>query len=211
MRKGRDVMSISTCAKAIGTCVNRKVANLQSAYMAGSSSARASLARLRKTDQQGGAAWVVIGEELFEELPDLGFGQAVEHKELLSIRASLRCYAMLQQSKEYPVALMGSKTGSGSFGAACRDITGADDKGSAGVRRRMAVLESATDFNSLENGLRSLIQLMRASNRQIQLDFGKLAGDLFKLQFEDIRQEVFEAWARDYYRNGSSETAESKG
>lgn len=68
----------------------------------------------------------------------------------------------------------------------------------------MAVLESATDFNSLENGIRALIQLMHAADSQIQLDFGRLAGDLLKLQFEDMRQEVFEAWARDYYRVGSS-------
>lgn len=200
-------MSISSCAKTIGASVNRKIGGLQSAYLAGSSSARASLARLRKTDQQGGAAWIVVGEELFEELPDLGYGPAVEHKELASIRTSLRFYAMLQQSRKYPVALIGSKGSEGSFGTACGRITsGPDDKGAPGVRRRMTVLESATDFNSLENGLRSLIQLMRASDSQIQLDFGRLAGDLFKLQFEDMRQEVFETWARDYYRVGSSMT-----
>jgi CRISPR system Cascade subunit CasB len=204
MRKGRDVMSISTCAKTLGICVNRKVGGLQSAYLAGSSSARASLARLRKTDQQGGAPWIVVGEELFEDLPDLGYGPAVEHKELLSIRASLRYYAMLQQSKKYPVALIGSKGNEGTFGSACGRIASGDDKGAPGVRRRMAVLESATDFNSLENGIRALIQLMHAADSQIQLDFGRLAGDLLKLQFEDMRQEVFEAWARDYYRVGSS-------
>ena len=122
-------MFISTCAKTLGICVNRKVGGLQSAYLAGSSSARASLARLRKTDQQGGAPWIVVGEELFEDLPDLGYGPAVEHKELLSIRASLRYYAMLQQSKKYPVALIGSKGNEGTFGSACGRIASGDDKG----------------------------------------------------------------------------------
>jgi CRISPR system Cascade subunit CasB len=32
------------------------------------------------------------------------------------------------------------------------------------------------------------------------LDFGQLASDLFEIQFEDTRGDVFMRWARDFYK-----------
>jgi CRISPR system Cascade subunit CasB len=51
-------------------------------------------------------------------------------------------------------------------------------------------------------GVRSLVKLIRTAKVKtpIQLDFGQLASDLFEIQFEDTRGDVFMRWARDYYK-----------
>ena len=41
---------------------------------------------------------------------------------------------------------------------------------------------------------------MKASKSVIQLDFGRLASDLFQIQFDETRSAVFMRWAQDYYR-----------
>ena len=51
-------------------------------------------------------------------------------------------------------------------------------------------------------GVRSLVRLIRTAKVKtpIQLDFGQLASDLFEIQFEDTRGDVFMHWARDFYK-----------
>lgn len=205
-------MTIQQSAKVIGRCVNRKVRGLQKAYLSGSASARASLARLRRLDTAGEMNWMMVGDDIFTDLPDLDLGQAAELKEMLSIRASMKTYAMLQQSRNWEVASF-PEDGSdvGSFGKACGLMAyGDSDDGDAGVRRRLTTLESARDFRGVETSLRALVQLMRSKNPKAKLDFGLLASDLYQIQFDETRQDVYERWARDYYRAPSSNSAAAK-
>lgn len=197
-------MSIREASSAIARCVNSKVGPLQSGYLAGRASSRASLARLRRLDTAGEASWMSVGEELFADLPNFDMGEVVERKELESVRTALQLYAILQQSRKSPVAVFSRGSGSvGSFGEACRACAMADNgEGAPGVKRRLSSIEATTDFSGAKIGVRSLVKLMRAAKTKtpIQLDFGQLASDLFEIQFEDIRGDVFMRWARDYYK-----------
>lgn len=198
------VMSIKEASRVIGRCVDSKVGSLQSGYLAGRASSRASLARLRRLDTASEASWMSVGEELFADLPDLETGEDVERKELLSVRAALQFYAILQQSRKSPVAVFfRSKEGAGSFGNACRlYVTINNGEGASGVNRRLSLIEAATDFSGARLGVRSLVKLMRTAKTKtpIQLNFGQLTSDLFEIQFEETRGDVFMRWARDYYR-----------
>ncbi|MDD7199484.1 type I-E CRISPR-associated protein Cse2/CasB [Parafannyhessea umbonata] len=203
-------MSIQKSSRAISAYANGKVMKLQSGYLAGLSSSRASLARLRRLGTSRDTSWMSIGDDLFEGFPELGAYE--EEKGLNSVKAALRYYAMLQQSKSVPVAVLQKDAKrSVSFGSACRAISLENNgSGAPGVRRRMAMVEAANDFGGVQTAMRSLVQLMRASKGVIQLDFGRLASDLFQIQFDETRSAVFMRWAQDYYRaaNGNKATAE---
>ena len=207
------MQGIGAASREVGRCVNAKVGRLQSAYLQGLAPARATMARLRKLDTPGGGSWMVVGEEVFSDLPDLGMGSSVEDKALLSIRASLKLYAIHQQSKDQPMAVFPEpgEEPLGRFGRACRLITfdpdRGDESGAPGVRRRLASIEAtAGDFRGVETCVRALVRLMRA--KSVQLDYGALARDLFLLQFESAREGVFLNWARDYYAPVKSATSE---
>lgn len=193
-------VSIQKSSRAISTYANGKVLKLQSGYLAGLSSSRASLARLRRLGTSRDTSWMSIGDELFEGFPELGAYE--EEKGLNSVKAALRYYAMLQQSKNMPVAVLQKDAKrSVSFGSACRAISLENNgSGAPGVRRRMAMVEAANDFDGVQTAMRSLVQLMRASKGVIQLDFGRLASDLFQIQFDETRSAVFMRWAQNYYR-----------
>lgn len=203
-------VSIQKSSRAISAYANGKVMKLQSGYLAGLSSSRASLARLRRLGTSRDTSWMSIGDDLFEGFPELGAYE--EEKGLNSVKAALRYYTMLQQSKSVPVAVLQKDAKrSVSFGSACRAISLENNgSGAPGVRRRMAMVEAANDFGGVQTAMRSLVQLMRASKGVIQLDFGRLASDLFQIQFDETRSAVFMRWAQDYYRaaNGNKATAE---
>lgn len=197
-------MSIREASRAIAQCINSKVSTLQSGYLAGRASSRASLARLRHLGTAGEASWMSVGEELFANLPEFDLGEESERKELESVRAALQLYAILQQSRKNPVArFSGDSGGTGSFGNACRlYVIASNGDGAPGVKRRLSLIEAATDFSGAMVGVRSLVRLIRDAKvkNPIQLDFGLLASDLFEIQFEDTRGDVFMRWARDYYK-----------
>jgi CRISPR system Cascade subunit CasB len=192
--------TVTEASYEVGRCVSQKIGKLQSGYLQGLSSSRATLARLRKLDTPGGGSWMVVGEEIFSQLPDFGLGRESDQKALKSIKAALKLYAIHQQSKNTPMAVFPQKGSGqlGSFGRACHLITlGNGDEGSVGVRRRMASVEAASDLTGAETCLRSLVRQMKA--KDIPLDYGSLARDLFLIQFENAREGVFLRWARDYY------------
>jgi CRISPR system Cascade subunit CasB len=145
-----------------------------------------------------------VGEELFADLPDFELGEETEHKELESVRATLQLYAILQQSRKNPVAMFPTSSGNtGSFGNACRlYVAASNGEGAPGVKRRLSSIEAATDFTGAMVGVRSLVRLIRTAKVKtpIQLDFGQFASDLFEIQFEDTRGDVFMRWARDCYK-----------
>jgi CRISPR system Cascade subunit CasB len=198
-----EKMRVIEASEKIKSCVDFKVNSLQKNYLAGRPSARASLARLRRINTSDEQSWMIVGEEVFSDIPDLESGQKFEEKELGSIRSALGFYALLQQSKGYPVA---DDSIDASFGRACRKIAVDDNHGAKGVKRRLAVIEAAHDFQGVQFGVRSLVQLMHASDEHIQLNFGLLAADFFKIQFEGFRPSVFERWALDYYRSIPEQT-----
>jgi len=196
--------SIRGMSRAISRYVDSKVLGLQSGYLAGKASSRATMARLRRLDTAGEASWMSVGEEIFAGLPELSAGEDVERKEMESVRTALQLYATLQQAKGVPVAVGGEgRVAGASLAKACRVLVESNrGEGSSGVKRRLASIEAATDFQGVRQGVRTLVRLIRTAKTTapIQLDFGLLASDLFELQFDETRGDVFMRWARDFFR-----------
>lgn len=201
--------SIYQDARAIGAYAAGKVAKLQAMYLGGGSAAtaaRASLARLRRLDTPGGGAWVITGGEIFEDLPDLDLSVGDERKMLRAVKATLKLYAIHQQSKQKPMAVTerggDAPTGSRrSFGWSCGGIKPRLEN-AKGVIRRLSSIESAKDFDGIEYGLRCLITLMKPED--VRVDYYQLARDLYLLQFDFARQDVFMRWSRDFYAEMTS-------
>lgn len=186
-------------ADAIGRHIGGRILVLQREYLAGMSSARGTLARLRRIDTLGGGSWMLVGEELFANLPDYELSVRDQERLMEAAKISLKLYAVHQQSKPIPMAIVPEGgLSSSSFGSACWAIVRNDDRGgAAGVRRRMALIEAASDMRGIESCMRQLVLQMKSEN--VPLNYSRLVSDLYLLQFDGERDKVLMEWARDYY------------
>lgn len=191
------VRSLYREARAVGSVADAKIKKLQSMYLNPSQGApaRAVLAQLRHG--RGSGNWISEGSILFQNLDDPRLGECDEPRMLKALKTAMELYAWHQQSREEPMAFSAREGETNrSFGRSCRLIE-SDLDSAAGVRRKLAAVESSLCLNEMEHQLRSLIQLMRANN--VQVDYRDLATDLYLIQFEMAREGVFMRWSRDYY------------
>ena len=202
--------SVFDRANAVGKYAAKSIFDLQREYTAESGSSarsRARLARLRRDLDGTAPTWMSIGEELFAQWPQELEAPADDSPEfdrqVNAIRAALELYAVHQQSKGQGVAQKYQTDPSSrmTFGRACRRIA-PDPEQAKGVLRRLRVVESASDFNGVVRGVRTLIMLMRGAD--VQIDYGSLARDLYLIQLPSQRGKVFQSWARDYYYSKQS-------
>lgn len=190
-------------ASAIGGFVNGRVLSLQRRYLAGgasTASVRAVLARLRSLGTPGQSAWAIVGGELFSGMPELGLSARDESRMIRAVAGAMNLYARHQQGGETGVAIAPQEGGKvarpHSFGWSCRMIE-QNLEDAEGVRRRMQGIEAASDFDGTMFYARGLVDLMRSKG--VRADYGLLAHDLYLVQFEGVRDQVFVTWSRDYY------------
>lgn len=202
--------------QAIGTYVDMKIRALQVAYLnnktQSAAHARAALSQLRRLDTSAYSPWMSIGNQLFTGWPEQILGTPNEYsKALLAVKAALQLYAYHQQSETTPMDVIidgGTEDERrkqrlrGAFGRACRRIN-PDLDTSAGVRRRLGSIESASDFDGVKRNMRALILLLKSSSQinpqDYQIDYRALAEDLYRLQFDSVRDSVFLRWGREYF------------
>lgn len=191
----------SSTSSLVRAYVSRKVAELQGSFLARSSSARAQLARLRRLDAPGAGSWMSVGETVFADMPLDGLQDADAERFMRSAKLALKLYALHQQSKKKPMAVLFDKDAPwrGTLGSACFQAGHhhGDNTGAAGIERRMSSLEAATEWGAVEVCLRALVQLLRAQD--VPLDYGRLAHDLYLLQIPEAKDGVHMSWARDYF------------
>lgn len=72
------------------------------------------------------------------------------------------------------------------------------------IRRFNAVITSS-EMTELAHHARGLIQLMKASDKNIGLDYPQFARDLYNFQFPDGRKNVILRWGQDFYRINKEE------
>lgn len=199
-------MTVYEAARAAGAFANRKILALQGSFLkegSASSAARATLAQLRNLGTPGRGSWIQVGALLFEGMPDADLTERDRERMVNAVSCALSLYARHQQAKDNPMALIPPKAaerGSGArrgFGWSCRQIERDLDQ-SQGVRRRIQGLEATSDFSGVAYHLRGLIDLMKA--KDVPVDYGLLARDLYLVQFPGIRDRVFMDWAREYYK-----------
>ena len=198
-------------ASAIGRYASQKILRFQKQYLSrgrDASKGRATLARLRRMGANGCGSWLAVGGELFADLPDFALDPWEEERVLNVVTAVFRLYAQHQQSESDPMAL--SKQDGEAEGAASRRSFGwscwragfsagarGQDK-APGIKRRLASLESAVDFDGIETQLRGLMSIVKSEG--IPVDYYLLARDLYLLQIPSCRDDIFLRWSRDYYR-----------
>lgn len=204
-------------ARAVARYTDAKVGELQSLYLSRAGAtyhdALAALATLRKGEVL--SPWMQVGNMFLATLFDgwdetqLGALDREPQQAVTAFQTALQLYAIHQRSKgegaHAPWRETDDTEGKGNrFGAACYELaelnkrtrtTDTDDA----VTRRMAVVDSVSDFPGMVRGIRSLITMMRGADRIIVLDYGSLASDLYLMQFPGSKPRVMQRWAGDYY------------
>jgi CRISPR system Cascade subunit CasB len=142
----------------------------------------------------------------FEGFPEEFLGKDGEAtKEEWAAYQALALFALSQQGKDIRSQFM-YEEGVG-IGTAFRHIAKTDDELEA-VRRRFNIILTAEDIIELSHYLRGMVQLLRS--KDITMDFGELANDLFYYQFDSSRASIRLKWGQDYYRNLTKETEADK-
>jgi CRISPR system Cascade subunit CasB len=176
--------------------VGGRVASLSRRYLANESAAVAQLARLRRAIPTRGElapeTWELLSEDGGFPITLTGSGDVPSRAELAAA-AALTLFALHQQSGRLSVHSRGPEH---ALGRAAFELRPKTDSG--GVERRMQALNRATSTSQLLEHLRGLITLMRS--HQVQLDYARLAMDLYRVQTTDGRRAVRMQWSRDFYR-----------
>ncbi|WP_165497147.1 type I-E CRISPR-associated protein Cse2/CasB [Rhodococcus sp. ABRD24] len=175
--------------------VGRRVGALQSAYLADSSSANASLARLRRAVNRQPGSDPAVWQETFDGFPTSLVGAGDEPSRFeYATHAAITLFAIHQQSQRLPMHQHGF-----GIGGAARRLGIATDSSEA-VLRRFQTLGTSTTFDETVYHARALVTQLRAA--RIPLDYARFAVDLADVQ--DVRRAdgVRLAWGRDYYRIG---------
>ena len=136
---------------------------------------------------------------LFSELPEEMLGRNGEpSREEWAIHTAITLYALHQQSNDLRTQNMNKK--GISLGKAASQLTvayGGDDDSRERVARRLYQIVLAPDMPSMSYYLRSFIQLLRSEN--IELDYPRLAKDLYIFQLPDGAASVRLQWGQDFY------------
>lgn len=200
-------------ANMVGEHVNKTIIRLQSGSLnrgPSTSSARASIAKLRRFGMPGSGSWIATGYDVFSGLPDLNLSQRDEKRMINAVAGALRLYAYHQQSNSDSMALLEDKeeNRSTSFGWSCARLKLIRPDKESGIQRRLSSIEAASDFNGFEVNARALVTQMKDAG--VKIDYFRLARDLYLMQFDGFRSDVFMRWARDYYSSFQKGENDSK-
>ena len=102
----------------------------------------------------------------------------------------------------------GEKNLKKSFGAAVKQLVGANQENKNAVTRRFDQVLTSKDLTELAIHARALIGQMKQSG--LHLDYGMFAKDLFWFQQQDYRRNVILKWGKDYYRYTGEENENGK-
>ena len=129
-----------------------------------------------------------------EESPDIWeitlHGAPDGEKEGIAIHTCLTLYALHSQSKVK--SMCDEKTG---FGAAITKLVTVENE--TAIQRRFNAVATSVDFAELTHHARGLIQLLRTRN--IKMDYGRFAEDLFYFQTFEYAGRVRLKWGEDFY------------
>lgn len=197
--------ALSGAEEHIAHHVRGKVTRLQSQYAAGpgaqpTSWAAQSLANLRRANPlavgDDPAVWELVFDGMSTAL--MGHEDAPSRSERM-IHAALCLYAHHQQSQTHPVHEPGARPGL-ALGRLARARASSREELSPGVAARVHATATATTAEKRLHELRGLILLMRAERPPINLDYGLLAVDLYRLDQPGTAPWVRLGWARDLHR-----------
>lgn len=158
----------------------------------------AALSSLRQASDFMSPAAKKLWPMLLSALPDDGFGTRDQPSSAeRAMLTSLRLYATLQQGQSYNV-FHGYKDGGISF---MKALAQARVVNMSGFDSRIVHVLNAPTYANVEHGLLVMARLLKSSKSYLEIDFVKLAGELYSWQYSrDAADTVSLWWGRDYYR-----------
>lgn len=123
-----------------------------------------------------------------------------------AIYSALTLFALHQQSQQKPMCVNGA--GIGQAVRQLSDIQKPEDPQESGVFKRFSALITSDSREEASYHLRGLIQLLR--QKELPLDYPRLALDLFELQFPDSASHVKLRWGQDYFYQSQEKQEEKK-
>lgn len=203
-------------AEAVYGFVNRNIEMLRQE----SSWSRGMLAKLRRGIGRSPGERPDIWEVTLNGLPDelLYRGNAERTNATAgewAVHTALTLYALHQQGDEQPVSegnkeVDGKTVYGNSLGAAARRLIKPDKTNEDAVKRRFDATITADGLAELAHHARGLIQLMKAAEVPIRLDYPRLAKDLYGYQFPDGKSRVRLRWGQDFYGGEHEEPVAAK-
>ncbi len=159
---------------------------------------KAALANLRRGVGKMPGEFPEIWRVFLEKMPEAWMRKdGVPSREEWSIYITLTMFALHQQGRYHSMQLEGE-----SLGKAIRKLVDEEVEGDEKrVLRRFNPLVTATDMVEVSYHLRGLIQLLRS--KELPLDYGMLAEDLFLFQIPERQSRVQLRWGQDFYRNNT--------
>ena len=182
----------------IETFVGRKIYILQAE--ADLSSGKAMLANLRRgVGREPGDLPQLFGILLSDMPEDFWSKSGTATKEEWACYTALTLYALHQQGYDAKSQHMHTDEGV-SLGKAMYKLAASydgDPNAEQRVVQKMRILATSADVKELSHHLRGIVQLLKANG--ISLNYKRLAGDLYEMQFPDGKRKVCLRWGQDFY------------
>lgn len=176
------------------------------------SAVRAELAKMRrgigKPPGEIPELWGMMFEDMPEEMAKrIAKKQGIISCEEWAVHTALTMYALHQQGKDIGTENM-NKPGQ-SLGTAVAMLITRDEDREEAVRRRFNTMATSADINELAWHLKGIIQLLRRDG--IELDYPKLAEELYRYQFYERMTSVRLQWGRDFYSHSNKHSNDKEG
>lgn len=182
----------------IETFVGRKIYILQAE--ADLSSGKAMLANLRRgVGREPGELPQLFGILLSDMPEDFWSKSGTATKEEWVCYTALTLYALHQQGYDAKSQHMHTDEGV-SLGKAMYKLAASydgDPNAEQRVVQKMRILATSADVKELSHHLRGIVQLLKANG--ISLNYKRLSGDLYEMQFPDGKRKVCLRWGQDFY------------
>lgn len=161
--------------------------------------AKAALAKLRrgigKTPGENPEIWEITLGDLPEQLTFKGKDDNYKPTAAeWAIHTALTLYALHRQGKSASMSAAGN-----SLGAAARKLKSPDGNNEQSLKRRFDAVTTARDLAELAYHARGLVQLFKAAEPPVTLDYPRFAADLYRYQFTDARNQVRLRWGQDFW------------
>lgn len=111
-----------------------------------------------------------------------------------TIYTVLTLFALHQQGHSRPMNAEGEEN---HLGRAARRLVQTEED-EENVRLKLSIVARSDDMTELSYHLKTIVKLL--GNRDIQLDYVDLAGDLYWFQFEKYADRIRLKWGQDFYR-----------
>jgi CRISPR system Cascade subunit CasB len=167
--------------------------------------AKSALAKLRRGIGKDPGELPEIWEIIFGDLPlELHSSNGRATKAEWAIHTSLTLYALHRQGKNISMndasrTVAGKRMYGKSLGGAARRLIKSDRSNEQSIKRRFDAIATAQNLTELAHHARGLVQLLKAADPYITMDYPRLALDLYYYQFNDFRNRVRLRWAQDFW------------